>query len=337
MRIGMIGINHKLAELGLRELLAKACHRRFGLDRSTHGDHSFILLSTCNRTEVYFTSEDLAETHSYLLEILRLEVEEEFDQKLYSYFGHDCFFHLSRVVAGLDSAIIAETEIQGQVKAAYEASLIYARIPHELHYLFQKALKIGKQVRTELPLKPGLPDLEDAVLLAGSDLFADLAQPKILFVGASDINRKVMAFMKRRSCADMTLCNRCGDHGAALAGELGIRQLAWERFGEWTCYDWIIFATKSSQFLLNRNSIADRSIGRKLIVDLSVPRNVDPLLAAEPHITLVNIDQLNRSLESRSRQIRETIGRAEQMVEEAARRHVHLFQSRGLQRLELVI
>ena len=116
----MLGINHKLADLKLRELLAKASQRRFGAGISTHGSHHFILLSTCNRTEIYFCSDDLAATHTYLLSILRNEVDEEFDQKLYSYFGRDCFHHLARVTAGLDSAIVAETEIQGQVKKAYE-------------------------------------------------------------------------------------------------------------------------------------------------------------------------------------------------------------------------
>src|SRR4051812_9744096 len=120
MRVGIVGINHKLADLKLRERLAKACQKRFGPFQAVHGDHHFILLSTCNRTEVYFSSDDLAATHSYLLSILRTDVEEEFDHKLYSYFGTDCFSHLTRVTSGLDSAIIAETEIQGQVKTAYE-------------------------------------------------------------------------------------------------------------------------------------------------------------------------------------------------------------------------
>ena len=82
MKVGVLGINHKLASLDLREVLAKICQRRLHPAQSTHGDHSFVLLSTCNRTEVYFSSNDLAETHSYLLNILRNDVDEDFDQKL---------------------------------------------------------------------------------------------------------------------------------------------------------------------------------------------------------------------------------------------------------------
>lgn len=112
MRIGVIGINSKLASLQLRERLAKACQKHFALQNCLHGPHRIVQLSTCNRTELYFYSHDLAEAHTYILNVLRQEIQDEFDQKLYSYFGCDCFQHLCRVATGLDSAIIGETEIQ---------------------------------------------------------------------------------------------------------------------------------------------------------------------------------------------------------------------------------
>lgn len=176
MRVGVLGINHKLAGLELRELLAKICYRRLHPGQSTHGEHSFVLLSTCNRTEVYFSSANLAETHSYLLSILRNDVNEDFDQKLYSYFGQDCLLHLCRVTAGLDSAIIAETEIQGQVKSAYELAQEFHVLPFELHYLFQKSLGIAKKVRTVLPTKPGLPDVGQAIFQTGQHLLKGSSQ-----------------------------------------------------------------------------------------------------------------------------------------------------------------
>lgn len=177
MRVGVIGINHKLANVQLRERLAKVCQRRFVAGSCIHSDHTFVLLTTCNRTEVYFASEDLTATHSYLLQILRDDIEDEFDQKVYSYFGYDCFLHSSRVTAGLDSAIIAETEIQGQVKEAYESASEHISLPSELHYLFQKALRIGKKVRVEVPMGRGMPDMEHAIYNVGMHLFKD-AEPR---------------------------------------------------------------------------------------------------------------------------------------------------------------
>ena len=228
MRVGVVGINHKLADLKLREELAKACQRWFGALQAIHEDHSFILLSTCNRTEVYFSSTDLAATHSYLLSILRVEVEEEFDHKLYSYFGIDCFSHLTRVTLGLDSAIIGETEIQGQVKLAYENTSDYHVLPEALHFLFQKALGISKKLRSELQLGRGMPNLEHAILQTGKHFFNNPEDVGLLFVGASDINQKILAFLKSKNFQNITLCNRSGELSGKLAEVYGVKHLAWD-------------------------------------------------------------------------------------------------------------
>ncbi len=336
MRIGVVGINHKLADLALRERLAKACQRRFSSGSSMHGTHAFVLLSTCNRTEVYFCSDDLTNTHSYLLAILRNDVDQEFDQKLYSYFGYDCFMHLSRVTSGLDSAIVAETEIQGQVKTAYENACTFKTLPFDMHYLFQKALKIGKQVRSSLPQKPGLPDMEHAILHTGLQLFEKPSEVKILFVGASEINIKVIAFLKMRQCHNITLCNRSTEPAQALAERYQLDLLDWPRLNDWANYDWIIFGTKSPDYLIKKEHTNNGLVKRKLIMDLCVPRNVDPSLGKDERITLLNIDQINRSLKIRRQRMNESLVKAEHIVTEATRLHVQLFHQRGLNPLRIV-
>jgi len=152
MRIGLVGINHKLASLSLRESLAKAFRKCFG------NSHPFILLLTCNRIELYFSSPDLAATHTAILSALKKETSCECDQKLYSFFGMECFLHLAKVTAGFDSAIMAETEIQGQVKQAYEEALKSKKLPSELHFLFQKSLHISKLCRSKYDLGRGMPE-----------------------------------------------------------------------------------------------------------------------------------------------------------------------------------
>ena len=335
MRIGIVGINHKLADLTLREQLAKTCQRRFASENSMHGEHAFILLSTCNRTEVYFCSDDLTITHSYLLGILRQEVNQEFDQKLYSYFGYDCFMHLSRVTSGLDSAIVAETEIQGQVKMAYENACLYKTLPYEMHYLFQKSLKIGKQVRSNLPHKPGLPDMEHAILYMGNNVFKNPSETKILFVGASEINVKVIAFLKMRQWHNISLCNRSSEPAQELASRYQLDLLKWNHFNEWSGYDWIIFGTKSPDYLIKQEDISQKSIATKLIMDLCVPRNVDPALSNDERLTLLNIDQINRTLKIHRKSMNESLIHAEQTVSEATRLHVQLFHQRSYNPLRI--
>lgn len=339
MRVGVLGINHKLADLKLRELLAKACQRRFNPEMSLHYNHNFVLLSTCNRTEVYFCSDELTATHSYLLNILRqdvLDISQDFDQKLYSYFGYDCFLHLCRVTAGLDSAIVAETEIQGQVKGAYERTLEFCRLPYELHYLFQKSLGIAKKIRGVLPVKPGLPDVEHAILQTGQHLFEIPQQARVLFIGASDINQKVLNFLKVKNLTNLTLCNRTRERGMRVARTHNISFMNWDEIERWHTYDWIILGTKASEYLISNKQLPCQLNSRKLVIDLSVPRNADPLLARHPNVTLLNIDQINRRLKIRRKNMHICLQAAEELVIQAASQQINLFMKKEHSRLRLL-
>ncbi len=335
MRIGVIGINHKLADLKLRELLAKASQKRFGTHFS-HGSHHFILLSTCNRTEIYFSSEDLPETHTYLLNIFRNEISEEFDQKLYSYFGQDCFLHLCRVTAGLDSAIVAETEIQGQVKNAYEKAAQYSQLPEEMHYLFQKALKIGKKVRSTHLLHPDLPEIEHAIFNTGNHLFEHIFRAKILFVGISEINLKILHFLRKKDVRDISICNRTQENAAIVGRSYPVKILEWQELKNWHQFDWIIFGTKSPQHLITEVDLPSSAIDSKLIIDLSVPRNVDPYIARHPKITLLNIDQINRMLTFRKQKMYHMLTEAERYIQNATKQQTALFMQKQQYREYLV-
>lgn len=325
MRIGVLGINSKLADLHLRERLAKACQKHFALQNCLHGPHRIVLLSTCNRTELYFYSHDLAEAHTYILSVLRQEIQDEFDQKLYSFFGLDCFLHLCRVATGLDSAIIGETEIQGQVKNAYEQATEYVALPKELHYLFQKALMIGKKARGLMPMQPDMLGLEHAVYNSGRDHFKALGEVKILVIGASEINCKVIHFLKMRKLHNITLCNRSPQAAKTIAESLHLQWLNWSKIDQWHHFDWIIFGTKSSDYLFNKETLKIPFQGPKLLIDLSVPRNVDPNVAEDSRIKLRNIDQLNSTLSERRQQMDRFLGRAEELIANSTRLHSLLF------------
>jgi glutamyl-tRNA reductase len=325
MRVGVVGINHKLADLKLRDALAKACQKRFGANQSVHDQHHFVLLSTCNRTEVYFSSHELASTHSYLLNILRQDVKEDFEHKLYSYFGVDCFSHLTRVTSGLDSAIVAETEIQGQVKSAYHLASTYLCLPKELHFLFQKSMGIAKKIRSDLQLGRGMPNLEHAILQTGKYFFKDLLQPKILFVGMSEINQKILHFLKSKQYKDLTICNRSHERVTQFATTYHIRQLEWENIHSWYQFDWVIFGTKSPDYLIKQETFFNPSQKSKLIMDLSVPRNVEPAIGRHATITLLNIDQINRLLNIRHRGMKQTLLEAETRVNSATYTHAHRY------------
>lgn len=337
MKVGVIGINHKLADLRLRESFAKVCQKRFS--QSIFHDHSLVLLSTCNRAEVYFSSNELSDTHSYLLNIFRdelIDISEAFDQKLYSYFGRACFEHLAVVTAGLDSAIIAETEIQGQVKGAYELCAGQTSLPQDMHFLFQKSLKIAKDVRTALSMGRGMPDLEHAVLNTGLHFFGDPSCMKILFVGASEINEKIIAFFKSRNIHNITVCNRSNTSLNPFVEKYQVNSLEWYKLSEWYTYDWIIFGTKSSEHLITRNDLPMHVKGNKLVIDLCVPRNVEPRLGRDPRITLLNIDQIDRMLSIRKQRMSHAVAKARELVILATKRNIELFKDREQKRCQFL-
>lgn len=334
MRIGVVGINHRLAELTLREDLARTCQRRFGPGKIYHPGHAFVLLSTCNRTEVYFCSDDLTETHSYLINILRCDISEDFDQKLYSFFGTDCFHHLCRVTAGLDSAIVAETEIQGQVKIAYEKTIEQTAVPSDIHFLFQKSLQIGKKVRSKFPLQRGIPNLEHAILSAAKQTAKE--NPSILFIGASDINLKILNFLKSKSFSNITLCNRTLQVAEEYAKTHAVKIMPWNSFHQWTHYDWIITGTKAQEPLITLEHLSNNFSEKKTLFDLSVPRNIDPNVAQDPRINLWNIDQLNAMLNSRREKMNHLIQSAELLVATSTENYLSLFRQKELTRQSLL-
>jgi len=297
MRVGVIGINHKSAELSLREILAEASYKSLLCGEKGDKCKSFVLLNTCNRTEVYFSSEDLTWTHSHLLQILRSNIQASFEHRLYSYFGYDCFSHLAMVTAGLDSAILAETEIQGQVKGAYEKVSQASSLPSALHFMFQKCLKIGKNVRSLFQLNRGMPTLSHAIIQVGSPLFPQLNSAKILFVGASQINIDIMKHFVAKGFENLFLCNRSLERAQNCVEGESIDIVPWEDLKRWNEYDIVILGTKARTHLITREELLKRELSRTLLIDLSVPRNVEPYLGHHPHVTLYNIDQIHSILE----------------------------------------
>jgi glutamyl-tRNA reductase len=273
--IGILGINYKTADLSLREAIARGAEILSG-ERALFFPYPTVLLSTCNRTEIYFSAEDLALAHSHLLAYLRGQIVDPFEHRLYSYFGIDCFVHLCRVTAGLDSAILAETEIQRQVKVAYSKG---RNLPSCLHYVFQKALKVSKEVRNQMDLKRSGPTLYGTLWQ-----LAKWRKQKILLVGYSELNRGLISFLIHKGIENMTLCTR---NPSQVVIE-GVQVVSRDILARWQDYDVIVCASKADDYL-----ISGKGEKKHVIFDLSVPRNVDPKIEA----LVYNIEQVNQLIE----------------------------------------
>lgn len=311
MYVGIVGINHKSSSLSLRETLARAFEAVFAKRQG-------ILLSTCNRTEFYFCARSLADAQIEILAILREEVTGNFEHALYSYFGKDCFHHLGKVVSGVDSAIFGESDIQRQVKLGYEKGKYHWELPHEIHYLFQKGLKIGKEMRSSFLLankEIPLPLVIQSILEKNQ---CPIEETNFLFVGNSQINKKLINYFQQRGVRKMTLCTRMT---SGVFPQVNLED--WSILGRWDHFDAVICGTTHSEHILHKEK---RSFKETLLFDLSVPRNIDPNLGAHPCLKLYNIDQIGK-LAQKKRGEKEIV-LCETIIEKAVRRQIELFKKR---------
>jgi glutamyl-tRNA reductase len=284
-----------------------------------------VVLSTCNRTEIYFSADNLAEAHSELLNILREEVNIPFEHKLYSYFGFDCFLHLAYVTAGLDSVIIAESEIQRQVKISYEQTLLHYSLPSCMHYLFQKCLKLGKEIRTDLPLAQNQFTIAKILFQISEHLLKDLSNIPLLFIGNSEINRKVIAFFKRKGIRDITLCTRSLHSAGEIAEREEIALLSWENLFRWQEFSLVICGSNAPDHIVSNPGDAMQT---RLIFDLSVPRNVDPRLSRHPNLALLNMEELSLLIEQKQQKNLLEINRAETIILKGVQSYLDSFRQR---------
>lgn len=278
MQIGVIGMSCKSAPLFVRERIANVKSRI----------SPCITVSTCHRTEIYFSGENLAEIQSVIFQDLKI-LATSYEHAFYSYFGTECFYHLACVTSGLDSLILAESDIQRQVKVAYEAARQKQHLPSPLHFLFQKSLKLGKTARSRFSLFQTAWHLEATLYQLVENLLGQ--HPRLLWVGNSDINRKIIHYFWRRGHRNMTLSTRSLEAALPFAVDYQLTLRDRKEISSWTHYDAVISATAASDYLITPSS---GPIKTRLLLDLSVPRSIDPALQNHPHLTLLNMEEIGK-------------------------------------------
>jgi len=313
MKIGVLGMSIAGASLELREEFAAAVERIFEQRLPFLLKSSYLLLSTCNRVEIYFSSDDLPKTHGNLLSLIGGEMGSEFEQKLFSLFSVDCFLHLSRVTSGLESAIVGESDIQRQCKIAYEKARRRRVLSKDLHFLFQKCLKMGKDVRT-CYLNERVPVSVAGILarIIRSTTF-ERAAPSLLFVGNSHINRSIHRTFKHLGFMQMDWCSRSY-----------VATVPWKYLDSWTDFDVVISATKHSEFV-----IRDLACRTKLIFDLGVPRNADPSVGIRENVRLHHLEELSKLMTLERSYSQETLNESSDHLQLAVRRYNELFKKKS--------
>jgi len=327
IHVALIGCNHRTAPVELRERISFT--QQQALDAADELRKQGILeeavvLSTCNRSELYGVpsegGEALTETMEDFFTSFHGLSQKDLSGKFYRWSGREAIHHLYRVAAGLDSMMLGEAEILGQLRTAYNQALEHGATGPVLNRVFQGALEVGKRVRaeTELGARPM------SVALAGVKLaervFGSLKGKVALTVGAGAVAEQVLEQLRSRGIGNLQVVNRSFDRAADLAARMNGNAAPWESLETMLTQPDIIVASTGTGGVLTRKMI-ERAISARngrpvFVVDLGVPRNVDPTAAGLYNLYLYNIDDLGEVVEQNKKAREAEIPRAEAIVGE---------------------
>lgn len=310
MKLSLVGVSHHVAPIELRERVALTPERAASLARAL-GDA--VCLSTCNRTELYLAGDDGSRALSSLEEL----AGEPLRAVAYRKHDEEAAVHLFRVSAGLDSLIPGESEILGQIRAAYHA----AAPGPLLDRVFSQALRLGKRVRTETAIGEAPASVPAAAAALAAQVFGDLHERKVLLVGAGKVGELAATSLTARGASIVYVANR-GEHAARTLAErfhampLGLAELP-RALAE---VDVVLASTSAPGLVIGPNDVPSRRRQPLFFIDIAVPRDVDPAVTELDGCFLYDIDDLEAVVEETLAGRRIEAVRAEQLVVEEAER-----------------
>ncbi len=323
-RIVSIGLSHKTAPVEQRERAAlgassaRAVLRALGADP---GLRESAALSTCNRTELYAAADRLGPAEESLrralLEHSRIE-RPQLDRALYVHHDTSAALHLFRVASGLDSMVLGESEIQGQVRAALELASEEGTLGPLLERMFRQALESGKRVRRETRVGAGATSVASVAveLAAGS---GGLIGRRALLLGAGDVAEATARALLGRGLSEVVVANRTTATAGAVAARFGGRGVGFDRLpAELRAADIVISSTDAPHRILNHAQVTQAMASRPgrplLLIDIAVPRDIDDAVGELEEVTLYDIDDLESVVEANLNGRRHEAERAELLV-----------------------
>ena len=259
-----------------------------------------LVLSTCNRTEVYVYAEKFhgayQDVRDFLADTAKI-APEDFNDYLYAHYDDEAVQHLFSVTCGLDSAVVGENEVQHQVKVAWERAREEGTCGTVINEVFRRALEVGKRVRTQTDLSRNRSSVAQACVEMALDHLGDLSDKEILVLGAGEVGQGVATSLAKLETGQISFINRNFDRANDLASQVGADAVPYQQLNEQlvTC-DVLLTSTASDSYLLDHalfeQIMENRVENELLIVDIAVPRDVDPAVASIDGITLLDIDAL---------------------------------------------
>jgi len=326
--IGLIGISHKTSPLEIREKFAVSQNEIVPfsemLQKET-GISDIVVLSTCNRTEIYFSQSkyDFHLAAKLVYKTLKQfkGIQEKYWHTFYSHTKSDAVRHLFEVASGIDSMIIGEDQIIGQIKDAYVFCTEEALTDAVLMRLFQKSFEASKRVRSETEIKMGTGSVSSAAVQKCIQLFSTLSDKRVLLIGAGETGSLVLQNLHKSGAYRIAITNRTQKKAEKLAEKHGCVPLPFEQMPPHLyLYDIVIVATGSKVPLVTldmaKEAVEKREDRKQVFIDISVPRNVETDIEKLDNLELYTIDDLDKIVNSTMQKRKKCVDSANVIITE---------------------
>lgn len=334
MNLGFLGVGYSNCSIQEIEAVYLSADRVLELYRQPFQYiESICLLETCNRVEFYFEythSFEHACTELILFvsranSILEADVRSIFQLKS----GGNARDHLFQVVCGLQSMVFGENEILGQVKKAYQFAMDHGAMTALINKVFQTAISIGKRARSETEISKGAYSVSSIALECIRDAQVDYLNQKILIVGAGTMGRRLVAKLAKMGHTDVTIANRSPEKALQLAQEYHFSTFDYSDFLTHShLFDILILATSSADYLLNQSHFSDQFCPYDFVIDLGLPRNVDPAVSAFSKVKLVALDGFQSVVKKTFTDRSSEVDKVRMIITEDAIKFDHWFEHR---------
>jgi glutamyl-tRNA reductase len=325
----VLGLSHHTAPVTLRERFAFSEARLPGtlaqLRESGLVDEA-VLVSTCNRVELYAaTSLDprqaFAELRHFLLNCH--DYRDPLTDEIYQLAEPQSVEHLFKVASGLDSMVLGETEILGQLKKSYDLALQHNHTGGRLNKAFQRAFNVAKQIRTETNIQRGATSVAAVAVELAEKIFTSLANRQVMVLGAGDTSEKAARALLSRGAHSIIVSNRSYDRAEALARELKGRAVHFDDWEEsFRTVDIVISSTSAPHYVLDRARLQPlmelRANAPLLLIDIAVPRDIEPEVNFLENVYLYNVDDLQAIANDYLKQRRDELTKCEAIIREKA-------------------
>ena len=302
MQLVVLGLNHKTAPVEIRERLSLTEEDIYiGLKCVDYYEriHEMVIVSTCNRTEIYAVVEEncnaLMLLKCFLYDLT--DYSDSIDEYLYFYCGRECIKHLFKVAASLDSLVMGEGQILSQVKKAYAVARTAETTSTVLNTLFHRAISVGKRVRTETKIAHNAVSVSSAAVELAKSIFTNFTDLKVLMIGAGKMGELTVCALKGKGCHDIYIANRDYEKAQRLAQKVEAKPVVLENVLETIeDMDIVVTSTGATYYVINKEDIIHvmtKRHGKPLVcIDIAVPRDIEPEVADIQGVRLYNIDDL---------------------------------------------